>query len=310
LKPVPPHTDSAGNAPLPARDGVSPSRVHLPKGPWPTVLDFLLERFPYLPAEVLRGRLERGEIVADDGSAPSCHTPYLPLQWLWYYRDVPNEVPVPFALPVLFQDAHLVAVDKPHFLASIPGGRYLRETALTRLRSSLDLPQLSPLHRLDRDTAGVLLFCVRPECRGGYQTLFQSRQVVKEYEAVAPVRTDLALPQVYRSRLQPREGRFTTEETAGAANSETSIQLLNVCASGQGHYRLVPSTGRKHQLRVHMSAMGIPICNDMFYPELLPFPEADDFSKPLQLLARTIEFIDPFSGVVRHFESRRRLALA
>lgn len=262
-----------------------------------------------MPPDVLRSRLGRGEIVADDGSAPTCETPYMPLRWLWYYRDVPNEARVPFELPILFQDAQLVVVDKPHFLASIPGGRYLRETALTRLRGSLDLPQLTPLHRLDRDTAGVLLFCVRPECRGSYQALFQSRQVLKEYEAIAPVRTELTVPMVYRSRLRPRDGHFTTEETEGVANSETSIQLLDTDATGWGRYRLLPTTGRKHQLRVHMSAIGLPICNDMFYPNLLPFPAVDDFSKPLQLLARAIEFIDPFSGKVRRFESRRRLAL-
>lgn len=261
-----------------------------------------------MPSEVLRGRLKRGEIVADDGSVPTCDTPYMPLRWLWYYRDVPNEAPVPFDLPILFQDAQLVVVDKPHFLASIPGGRYLRETALTRLRGSLDLPQLSPLHRLDRDTAGVLLFCIRPECRGSYQALFQSRRILKEYEAIAPVRADLAQPLVYRSRLRPRDGHFTTEEAEGTANSETSIQLLDVDALGRGRYRLLPTTGRKHQLRVHMCAMGIPIYNDMFYPDLLPFPAADDFSKPLQLLARAIEFTDPFSGRVRRFESRRQLA--
>lgn len=298
------------NAPLPPRDGVSPSRVHLPKGPWATVLDFLLARFPHMPADVLRDRLRRGEIAAGDGTAISLDTPYVPEQWLWYYRDVPNEAPVPFDLPILYRDANLVVVDKPHFLASIPGGRYLRETALTRLRAALDLPHLSPLHRLDRDTAGVLLFCVRPENRGSYQALFQSRQVVKEYEAIAPVRAKLALPTVYRSHLRPRDGYFTTEEAQGAANSETLIRLMDVGASGLGRYRLLPYTGRKHQLRVHMCAMGIPICNDMFYPHLQPFPAADDFSKPLQLLATAIEFVDPYSGRLRRYESQRRLTLA
>src|SRR5690606_30369523 len=148
---------------------------------------------------------------------------------------------LPFDLPVLFRDATLVAVDKPHFLASIPGGRHLRETALIRLRQSLDLPQLSPLHRLDRDTAGVLLFCAQPEYRGAYQALFQSRDVFKEYEAIAGLRVDLKLPLVYRSCLQARSGHFTMHEVADKPNSETHIELMETMGE-RGRYRLRPIT--------------------------------------------------------------------
>ncbi|NYT63712.1 pseudouridine synthase [Alcaligenaceae bacterium] len=289
------------------RNGVAPSRVHLPAGNWASLLDFLLERFCHVPPDILRARLACGDIVDEAGVAQTLGSPYQPLRWLWYYREVPAEVPVPFDLPVLFHDCRLVVVDKPHFLASIPGGRYLQETALIRLRSLLDLPLLSPIHRLDRDTAGVLLFCADADSRGAYQALFQTRDVCKEYEAVAGLRDDLAFPVVHRSRLQARADHFTMEEVAGEPNSETRVELLRSLADGLGLYRLLPHTGRKHQLRVHMSALGVPICNDGFYPELKAYAEADDFSRPLQLLARAIEFVDPFTGQLRRFESQRRL---
>lgn len=289
------------------RNGVAPSRVHLPPGPWLNLLDFLLQRFPHMSPDILRARLARGDIVDEAGVAQTLNSPYQPLRWLWYYREVPAETQVPFELPVLFRDSRLVVVDKPHFLASIPGGRYLQETALIRLRDTLNLPLLSPIHRLDRDTAGVLLFCADAQSRGAYQALFQTRDVQKEYEAVASLREGLVLPLVHRSRLEARADHFTMQEAAGEANSETHIELIGQTAGGLGHYRLRPRTGRKHQLRVHMSALGVPICNDGFYPELQAYAEADDFSRPLQLLARTIEFIDPFTGQLRRFESQRSL---
>ncbi|MDS1139344.1 pseudouridine synthase [Pusillimonas sp. SM2304] len=293
-------------APLPLRDGVAPSRVYLPQGPWLNLRDFVLQRFPHVPRDVLLERLARGDIVDDAGVVQTLASPYRALGWLWYYREVPAEAHVPFELPVLFRDDYLVAVDKPHFLASIPGGRYLRETALIRLRQSLELPLLSPIHRLDRDTAGVLLFCAAPEQRGAYQALFQTRDVRKEYEAIAPLRADLVFPLVHRSRLQARPGHFTMQEVGGEPNSETHIDLMDTLGD-LGRYRLRPHTGRKHQLRAHMSALGIPICNDAFYPALQAHADADDFSHPLQLLARSIEFTDPVSGLPRRFESRRVL---
>ncbi|HEU0231154.1 MAG TPA: pseudouridine synthase, partial [Burkholderiaceae bacterium] len=213
---------------------------------------------------------------------------------------------VPFEVRVLYRDARLVVVDKPHFLASVPSGRYLRETALVRLRRDLDLPTLSPLHRLDRETAGVMLFCVDPACRGAYQALFQARQVDKVYEAVAPVVDGLTFPLVRRSRLRACTGRFTMEEVEGAPNSETHIQLTARCAGGLGLYRLRPATGRKHQLRAHMSALGMPILHDTLYPETHR-PAVENYERPLQLLARAIRFRDPFSGRVRCFQSERWL---
>lgn len=168
------------------------------------------------------------------------------------------------------------------------------------------MPDLSPIHRLDRDTAGVMLFCADAASRGAYQTLFQSREVYKEYEAIAPVIPHLALPLVYRSRLQPRAGHFIMQEVQGEQNSETRIELMGA-GSVWAHYRLQPVTGRKHQLRVHMAALGMPIRHDTFYPVLREPDSKDDFDRPLQLLARAIAFTDPISGVARRFESQRSL---
>lgn len=297
------------HAPLPMRDGVAASRVYLPQGPWQTLGEFLSGRFPHVPAEVLADRLARGDIVDQAGVPQSGDHPYVPFRWLWYYREVADESPIPFDLPLLYRDELLVVVDKPHFLASIPGGRHLHETALTRLRKSLDLPLLSPIHRLDRDTAGVLMFCPDPAYRGAYQVLFQMQRVRKEYEAIAPLSTELQFPRVHRSRLMPVRDRFTVQEVEGEANSATEMELVGRAArvDGMGLYRLRPRTGRKHQLRAHMSALGIPIRNDMFYPKLLAYPDADDFARPLQLLARSIEFVDPITGIDRRFCSGRVL---
>ena len=310
---------------LPERDGIPPSRVYLPEGPWERLLDFLEHRFPRLPPDILLQRLAAGEIVDEQGRPQTAGTPYRPGQWLWYYREVPDEVPVPFELPVIYRDARIVAVDKPHFMATTPGGRYLRHTALVRLRAELDLPTLAPMHRLDRDTAGVLLFSTGPAYRGRYQTLFQSRDVLKEYEAVAAPPQHLKFPLVHRSRLQELPGRFIMEEVAGEANSETQIELLqwldddSRCGSDAARLppeggrrallRLLPLTGRKHQLRAHLSAIGMPILNDAYYPEMRPRPDGD-FEQPLQLLARAIEFRDPVDGRMHRFESARVLSAA
>jgi len=309
--------------PLPPRDGVAASRLYLPDGPWRVLGDFLPGRFPHIPPVILAARLAAGDIVDSDGVAQRADSPYRPRSWLWYYREAPAEACLPFDLPILFMDDRLIVVDKPHFLASIPGGRHVHETALTRLRRTLDCALITPLHRLDRDTAGVLVFCRDPTARGAYQTLFQSRRVRKQYEALAPVREDLDLPLTWRSRLEPVPGRFVMHEAPGEPNSETRIVLedvfdttgiasMPVQGAGLkkvGRYRLYPVTGRKHQLRAHMSGLGIPILNDAFYPEPLPKGREDDFGRPLKLLARSIEFEDPYTGRLRRFETRRSLPL-
>jgi tRNA pseudouridine32 synthase/23S rRNA pseudouridine746 synthase len=224
---------------------------------------------------------------------------------VYLYRDLPDEVPVPFEIPVLYRDEHIVVVDKPHFLATMPRGRHVVQTALVRLRRKLDLPELSPAHRLDRLTAGVLLFTARRELRGTYQTLFARGAVCKTYLARAAVNPELVLPRLVRSRIIKRRGQLQAVEEPGEPNAETLVELL----SPDGLYRLTPRTGRTHQLRVQMASLGLPIYGDPLYPRVIDMADRDfsDFSRPLQLLAHCIEFEDPLSGAQRRFVSSRRL---
>lgn len=281
--------------------------MYLPPGPWLTLWDFFLFRFPYVQPHALKARLDRGDIVDMHGQAQCATMAYRAHQWLWYYREVPDEVPLPFDLPIIYADDTLVVADKPHFMATTPGGRHLHQTALIRLRRTLGLPDLSPVHRLDRDTAGVIVFCADPARRGAYQGLFQQRLVDKEYEAVALWHPGLELPYDHRSCVVEGGHDFRMTEVPGSPNSETRIELAGILPHGYAHYRLRPLTGRKHQLRVHMSALGIPIANDEMYPDLLPHRDDGDFGRPLQLLARSIAFTDPLTGKPRLFRSTREL---
>ena len=292
---------------LPTRDGVGPSCVALPEGPWPTIAAFLVQRFPAISASVWAARIERGEVVDEHGVPVTPTRPHQPRLRVFYYRGIDAEPPIPFTETILFQDELLVAVDKPHFLPVTPGGRYLQETLLVRLKRSLGIDTLVPIHRLDRETAGVVIFSVQPATRAAYAALFAQRQVTKHYEAIAPWRADLELPLTHRSRLVEDEHFMRMREVPGAANSETRVALLEVCAT-LARYSLSPVTGRKHQLRVHCAALGIPICNDLLYPRLFA-QGSDDHARPLRLIARSLTFADPVSGATRHFASPRRQPL-
>ncbi|MGW3044559.1 RluA family pseudouridine synthase [Kitasatospora sp. NPDC001159] len=294
-------------SPLPQRNGVDPVHLRLPaEGPWPTVRAHLVERLPAVAAERIDAALHGREIVGEDGPvAPD--TPFRPGAHLWFYRDLPDEVRVPFDVEVLHRDEHLVVVDKPHFLATTPRGRHVAETALSRLRHALGLPALSPAHRLDRLTAGLAMFVVRPEDRGAYQTLFHDRLVRKEYQAVAPYDPALSLPRTVRSHIVKERGVIAAREVDAPPNSESRIDLLDH-RDGLARYRLRPRTGRTHQLRLHMCGLGVPILGDPVYPVVLPEPAPDDFRRPLQLLASVVEFTDPLTGRECRFESRRTLS--
>jgi tRNA pseudouridine32 synthase/23S rRNA pseudouridine746 synthase len=290
---------------LPARDGVSPSCVGLPAGHWPTITDFLVERFPAIAREVWLQRMHDELVVDEFGEKVSAERPYRGHMRLYYYRSLPAETRIPFDEELLFQDEHLVVVDKPHFLPVTPSGHYLQETLLVRLKNQLGIAELSPIHRIDRETAGLVLFSVRPQERAAYQDLFRQREVSKGYEAIAPWRPELTFPRVCASRIVEGQPFFRQAEVAGVANSETHIELLEV-SGPLARYGLSPVTGKKHQLRVHMYALGLPIVNDRVYPPLDPTPE-DDYRYPLQLLAKNIAFDDPFTGERRQFNSKRRL---
>ncbi|MGW1225763.1 pseudouridine synthase [Streptomyces sp. NPDC001478] len=296
--------------PLPQHLGVDPVRVRLPEDPagaWATVGDHLRERFGgAVGADRVDAMLARGRFVAVDGPVTG-DEPYAAGRYLWFHRDFAPEEPVPFPLAVVHRDARLVVADKPHFLATTPRGSHITETAVARLRRELGLPGLQPAHRLDRLTAGLVLFVVRAGDRGAYQTLFRDRLVRKEYEAIAPYDPRLVLPRTVRSRIVKERGVITAREEPGEPNSESRIELLEH-RGGLGRYRLLPATGRTHQLRVHMNALGLPLLHDPLYPAVVPEGTAEDFARPLQLLARVLEFTDPVTGEPRRFESGLRLS--
>jgi tRNA pseudouridine32 synthase/23S rRNA pseudouridine746 synthase len=279
-------------APLPDRDGVGPARVRLHGG---SVLGELADRF----GDAARAKVLAGEVV-DAGGVTITETTVLPAgAHVYLYRDLPDEVPVPFDIPILYRDDDLVVVDKPHFLATMPRGGHVAQTALVRLRRDLDLPELSPAHRLDRLTAGVLLFTTRREVRGRYQTLFARGLVRKTYLARAGVDVVLEFPRTLRSRIIKQRSVLQAFEEPGEPTAETLVEHL-----GDGLYRLIPRTGRTHQLRVHMASLGLPIIGDPLYPRVVDVAP-EDFSRPLLLLAHRLEFEDPVSGRRREFVSTR-----
>ncbi|MGP4085934.1 RluA family pseudouridine synthase [Streptomyces sp. KR55] len=294
-------------SPLPQRAGVDPVRVRLPaEGPWATVREHLVERLSGAGAGVVDGMFAAGLIVGADGTAVAPEAAYVPGMFVWFHRELPEEVRVPFPLEVVHRDEHIIVVDKPHFLATTPRGSHVAETALARLRRELGIPTLSAAHRLDRLTAGLVLFTVRPEERGAYQTLFRDRLVRKEYEAVAPYDPALALPRTVRSRIVKERGSLTAHEAEGEPNAVSRIELIEH-RTDLGRYRLVPGTGQTHQLRVHMNALGVPILGDPLYPVVTGPVPAGDFRRPLQLLARELEFTDPVTGMAHLFRSERTL---
>ena len=292
---------------LPLRDGVGPSCVVLPSQGQGSMLDFLAQRLPGVQRSEWLQRMQAGDVVDERGVAVLPHRPFEGGIRLYYYRHLQAEPALPFAETVLYQDEHLLVADKPHFMPVTPSGRYLQQTLLVRLKRRLGLPELSPLHRIDRDTAGLVLFSVQQRTRGVYQALFRDRQTTKQYVAVAPWHGDLPFPRAHRSRLEESPQFFRMHEVPGEPNSHTHMQVLQV-AGAWALYRLSPITGKRHQLRVHMAALGLPLRNDPFYPVVNDPPEGD-YSRPLQLLARSLEFVDPLTTEPRVFESRQRLIL-
>ena len=298
---------------LPLRDGVSASALACPAGAWTLLLDFIAERLPLVTRADWAARMDGGEVLDEQARPLGSAAPYRAGQRIYYYRRLAQEHEIPFREEILFRDDHLLVADKPHFLPVTPKGRYVQQTLLTRLKRATGLAGLVPVHRIDRETAGLVVFAVRPQDRDAYQRLFRERSVEKVYEAIAPAPEragqDLALPTVYRSRLQERAEAFMQMQTVdGEPNAETAIALLERLPGGLARYELRPATGRKHQLRAQLSALGLPIVGDRIYPRLLPEPALPDYAEPLRLLAREIAFTDPLDGRLRRFRSARRLA--
>lgn len=299
------------NPAIPSRRGVSASCIALPydkAAPWPLLIDFLAERLNAVTREAWAQRMVRGEVLDDLGQALLPDARFTPGTRVYYYRELDHEPEVPFEDVVLFQDDHLLVADKPHFLPVTPGGRYVQQSLLVRLKNRLGIDTLSPIHRIDRETAGLVVFSVRPEERAAYQALFRDRAVHKVYEAIARHDASVQGPIVRRSRIEEaHDAFFRMNEIDGEPNSETRLDVLEV-QGAWARYRLAPVTGKRHQLRVHMNALGLPIAGDQFYPRVLRGPdEAEDFSNPLRLLARSIAFTDPVTGEARTFDSQRAL---
>jgi tRNA pseudouridine32 synthase/23S rRNA pseudouridine746 synthase len=276
------------------RDGLGPARVRLRGG---VVVDEFRARWGAEAA----AKVLAGEVVLPNGTVVSEATVLPPGAHVYFYREVRAEVPVPFDIPVLYRDDDIVVADKPHFLATMPRGRHVAQTAVVRLRRELDVPELSPAHRLDRLTAGVLLFTTRRELRGAYQQLFAKGLVRKTYLARAAVDPELELPRVVRSRIVKRRGQLQAVEEPGEPNAETLVEHVS-----DDLYRLIPRTGHTHQLRLHMASLGLPIDGDPLYPDVIDVAP-DDFLRPLQLLAYSLEFEDPLNGRHRGFVTRREL---
>jgi tRNA pseudouridine32 synthase / 23S rRNA pseudouridine746 synthase len=295
MRTVGPYNDWMPDLPL--------SRVVLPPGAWPTVLDFLCERFPAVGRAAWAGRMARGLVEGSDG-ALAVEAPFRPGMVVIYRREVSAEPRVPFDEVVVHVDEDLVVVDKPHFLPVMPAGVYVEETLSVRLARRLGNPDLVALHRLDRATAGLVVFSARPASRDAYTRLFRERRIAKVYEALAAPLPSLAFPLVRESRLERGEPFFRMAEVPGEPNALTRVDVIE---RGGTHwrYRLEPVTGRKHQLRVHMAALGAPIAGDVLYPVLRD--EAPGFVEPLCLLARELRFVDPLSGHERMFRSGREL---
>ncbi len=286
----------------PSIEGLAASTLQLPPGPWTTALDCLCERFPAVTRQQWLERMARGRVVDGDGRWLTPETPFQLGREIHYYREVPDEPPIPFLEVVLHSDADLLVADKPHFLPVTPVGAHVHETLLGRLIRQTGNHALAPLHRIDRETAGLVLFSANPDTRAQYQALFRERRISKHYEAIAPPLPDVQFPCTRSSRMVAGEPFFRMHEVEGPANSETRIAVIE---RGDRHWRyaLAPITGRKHQLRVHMAALGAPIDNDRLYPSL-QYRAAGDYLAPLQLLAKDLSFIDPVSGVERVFRSR------
>jgi tRNA pseudouridine32 synthase/23S rRNA pseudouridine746 synthase len=286
-----------------------PSVVTMPvaEKPYPSIVEFLCRTFPAISRNQWVERILEGKVLDDQGKPITTETKYSPSQRIFYFREVENEPVIPFAEQVLFQDDELLVACKPHFLPVTPGGRYVEECLLNRLRRRTDIAGLAPLHRLDRETAGIVIFSVNPITRGRYHELFMHGKVEKTYRALAEVNEPPRENQwTVENRIVRGEPRFRMKTVPGIVNARSHIQLLEV-KGNRGLFRLQPVTGKTHQLRLHMSGLGFRIINDRVYPDLQPERD-DDFDRPLQLLAKMIRFHDPVSGQDREFRSGRELS--
>lgn len=290
---------------LPIKNGVKPSCIVMPSQGEGSVLSYLLKKLPAISKEEWVRRIEQGEVVDELGRVIKIDTDLLLGLRIYYYRSVDNEPDVPFKAEILFENNQIVVADKPHFLPVVPGGRYLQNTLLVRLKNQLNCPDLSPVHRIDRDTAGLVLFSKNRYERGAYQALFRERSVKKLYEAIAPWEPSLNFPRWHESRIVESDNFIRMEEVAGCANSQTYMEMIEHNLRW-ARYLLQPVNGKRHQLRVHMASLGLGLKGDGLYPVVDDLPEGD-FSRPMMLLAKRLDFLDPITGAQHSFQSQQIL---
>jgi len=276
--------------------------------PYPSLLEFFVGRFPKIPEKTWLQRIKTGKVLTEEGHPITLATPYTPNKRLIYFRDVEDEPVIPFSEQILFRNNHLIVACKPHFLPVTPGGPYVRETLINRLKEQTENTFLSPINRIDRGTAGLVLISVKKESRGIYQQMFMSGLVRKTYEAICTFPGNIRDTEwLVENRIEQGEPCFRMKSNNGKIHARSRIRLLEVKGS-RARFKLFPISGKKHQLRIHLSELGFPIVNDRYYPVLMP-EMPDDLNRPLQLLSRRVEFRDPLTGTEMSFESKRNLLL-
>jgi len=284
-----------------------PSIVTMPKTekPHPSILSFLCIRFPAISREIWETRISEGRVLDEKGQRITPDSKYAPLSRIFYFREVSAEPVIPFAEKILHLDDEILVACKPHFLPVTPGGRYVDECLLNRLRLSTGIEDLAPLHRIDRETAGIVLFSVNKKSRGLYGTLFMNGLVEKSYQALSRCIPLQETAWNVDNRIERGEPWFRMSTVPGRVNARSVINLAEI-KRDMARFILQPITGKTHQLRIHMSGLGFGILNDRYYPELEAERE-DNFDTPLQLVAHTLRFKDPLSGRSREFISERTL---
>lgn len=295
-----------------------PSKVTLPPDEsFKTVLDFLTRKFPHVSKQEWSGRILEGSVVWSDQSPVTLNCPYQPLKTVWYYREVRDEPSIPCNEQIIESNDEYLIAYKPHFLPVMPGGQFVNECLQQRLIKTTGNSDLQAVHRLDRDTAGLVLFSVNPETRNLYHQLFSEQKISKFYQAISDTGSSEDITQKewhiknYITRSKP-SFRFQNVESPSTHKNTQYAESIIRCIQQSGQkalFELKPITGRTHQLRLHMMHIGYPITNDRFYPRLRP-KAADNFDQPLQLLASEISFIDPVSKEHKHYSSPSTLKIS
>ncbi|MCF6193585.1 MAG: pseudouridine synthase [Kangiellaceae bacterium] len=297
-------TIRTGEPPLAIKNGVSPNKLWLPIGNWKTALEFFQWKFPHLETADCVKRFRQNEVISDSGEVLTETSQYQAKQHIYFYRELKSELQVPFREKIIYQNDRILIVDKPHFLPVAPTGQYLHETLLVRLRKTTQIDSLELAHRLDRETAGLVLLTKQKKYRSHYHELFAQRKIKKTYHAITKA-NDVRFPLNHKSHLTQAKDSMRMKDGDGESNSETKIDLLKQNSS-ECLLKLNPISGKKHQLRVHLASLGMPIKNDPLYPDRQS-KASDDFRHPLQLVAKSIEFIDPIDGQAYCFTSAYRL---